>query len=487
MPDKWEYSYYCVWDSAFQCIPIALIDPEWAKRELLLLLREWYMHPNGSVPAYEWNFDDVNPPVYAWAAWRVYQMDRNRHPECKGDRGFLERVFHKLMLNFTWWVNRKDAQGRNVFQGGFLGMDNIGVFDRSAPLPTGGYLNQADGTSWMAMFCLQLMRMALELARDNPAYQDVATKFFEHFLHIADAMTNIGDCGVGLWNEEDRFYYDEMRLPNGHMHTLRVRSMVGLVPLYAVEVLEPELLEALPDFHWRLKWFLNYRPELAKLVSHWDEPGRGERRLLSLLRGSRMKALLRRLLDETEFLSTYGPRTLSRVYRDRPYVFDCCGQMLTVAYRPAESDSDMFGGNSNWRGPIWLPVSYLLIESLQRFHHYYGDDFKVECPTGSGRFLTIHEVAEELSRRLTHLFLRDADGWRPIFGPDAKLQTDPNFRDYLFFPEYMDGDNGRGCGTLHQGWTCLIAKLLQPRKAPKQCADVPKSTSGVRSTTRLPP
>jgi len=356
----------------------------------LLFLREWYTHPNGQIPAYEWNFNDVNPPVHAWAAWRVFQIDRVRRGGV-GDYAFLERAFHKLLLNFTWWVNREDVHGRNMFQGGFLGMDNIGVFDRSAGLPAGGYLNQADGTSWMAMYCLNLMRIALELALHNPVYGDVATKFFEHFLFIAVAMTNIGDAGIGLWDEGDRFFYDALALPNGRITQLKVRSMVGLVPLFAVEVLEPELLECVPDFHRRLQWFLKYRPDLAQLVSHWEEPGRGQRRLLSLLRGSRMKALLRRLLDESEFLSDHGPRTLSRVYRDRPFVFDCCGTPLTVTYRSAESDSGMFGGNSNWRGPVWFPVAFLLIESLQRFHHYYGDDFKVECPTHSGRFVTLNE------------------------------------------------------------------------------------------------
>jgi len=466
MPDKWEYPYFCVWDAAFQCVPLTLVDPEWAKRELALFLRERYMHPNGAVPAYEWGFDDVNPPVYAWAAWRIYKIDRARHPQRRGDRDFLQRVFHKLMLNFTWWVNRKDAQGRNVFQGGFLGMDNIGVFDRSSSLPGGGVLNQADATSWMAMFSLQLMRMALELSIDDHAYEDVATKFFEHFLQIAEAMTNIGNAGIGLWDEEDRFYYDQLVLPDGQMRQLKVRSMVGLIPLFAVEVLEPERLLQVPEFHRRLRWFLSYRPELAALVSHWEKPGRGERRLLSLLRGSRMKALLRRLLDETEFLSDYGPRSLSRVYEDRPYSFDCMGERRIVQYRAGESDSGMFGGNSNWRGPVWMPVSYLIVESLQRFHHYYGDDFKIECPTRSGRYLTLLGVAEELTRRLTAAFLRDAQGRRAVFGNATKLQTDPHFRDYLVFPEYLDGNTGRGVGASHQGWTCMIAKLLQPRRDP---------------------
>jgi hypothetical protein len=469
MPDTWEYPWYAAWDLAFHCIPFALIDSEFAKSQLVLLTREWYMHPNGQLPAYEWNFGDVNPPVHAWATWRVFQIDRKKHGGC-GDLQFLERVFHKLMLNFTWWVNRKDAQGRNIFQGGFLGLDNIGVFDRSAPLPTGGFINQADGTSWMAMYCLNLMRIALELAIHNRVYEDIATKFFEHFLHIAEAMTNIGGDGngVGLWDEEDSFYYDELILPDGAMHKLKVRSMVGLIPLFAVETLEPELLDQLPDFKRRLKWFLNYRPDLANLVSRWDEPGRGERRLLSLLRGHRMKKLLERMLDETEFLSDYGIRAVSKVHERQPYTFWCSGVSHSVGYQPGESNSNLFGGNANWRGPIWFPVNYLLIESLQKFHHYYGDEFKVECPTGSGRFVTISEVACEVNRRLTRIFLRDEDGKRPVFGDSDKLQTDPHFRDLLLFHEYFHGDNGRGVGASHQtGWTGLIAKLLQPRKEEK--------------------
>jgi hypothetical protein len=472
MPDKWEYPWYAAWDLAFHCIPLAMIDPEFAKAQLVLLTREWYMHPNGEFPAYEWEFGDVNPPVHAWATWRVFQIDRKLRGGC-GDLAFLERVFHKLLLNFTWWVNRKDAQGRNIFQGGFLGLDNIGVFDRSKPLPTGGFINQSDGTSWMAMYCLNLMRIALELALHNHVYEDIATKFFEHFLHIAEAMTNIGNAppfqggdtsGVGLWDEEDQFYYDELNLPDGKMIKLKVRSMVGLIPLFAVETLEPEMLDRLPDFNRRLKWFLNYRPDLASLVSHWQDPGRGERRLLSLLRGHRMKRLLKRMLDESEFLSDYGVRGLSRSHRDRPYVFSCCGHPLTVSYQPAESDSAMFGGNSNWRGPIWFPVNYLIIESLQKFHHYYGDDFKIECPTGSGRLLTIHEVANELGRRLARIFLRDEKGGRPVLAYHPKLHSDPHFRDYVLFHEYFHGDTGRGVGASHQtGWTGLVAKLLQPR------------------------
>jgi hypothetical protein len=476
MPDKWEYPWYAAWDLAFHCLAFALVDAEFAKRQLVLLTREWFMHPNGQLPAYEWAFGDVNPPVHAWATWRVFQMDRKKRGDC-GDLAFLERVFHKLMLNFTWWVNRKDAQGRNIFQGGFLGLDNIGVFDRSAPLPTGGFLNQADGTSWMAMYCLNLMRIALELALHNSVYEDVATKFFEHFLHIAEAMTAIGGngSGVGLWDEEDQFYYDELNLPGGDMIKLKVRSMVGLVPLFAVETLEPELLDRLPDFKRRLTWVLNHRPQLARLVSRWDEPGRGERRLLSLLRGHRMKRLLRRLLDETEFLSDYGVRALSQQHRDQPYICWAGGTAHTVRYQPGESDSDLFGGNSNWRGPIWFPVNYLIIESLQKFHHYYGDDFKVECPTGSGQLVTIEAVANELVRRLTRLFLQDEHGRRPALASHPKLHGDPHFRDHILFYEYFHGDTGRGLGASHQtGWTGLVAKLLQPREAAPEACTPPR-------------
>jgi len=464
MPDKWEYPWYAAWDLAFHCLPLALVDAEFAKDQLLLLTHAWYMHPNGELPAYEWNFNDVNPPVHAWASWRVFQIDRRLRGD-RGDLAFLERIFHKLLLNFTWWVNRKDAHGRNIFQGGFLGLDNIGVFDRSRALPSGGFLNQADATSWMAMFCLNLLRIALELALHNPVYQDIATKFLEHFLDIAAAMTNMADQGIGLWDEQDEFYYDALNSD----HTiipLRLRSMVGLIPLFAIETLEPETLEKLPEFQHRLTWYLEHRPDLARLVSRWQDPGRGERRLLSLLRGHRMKALLKRMLDETEFLSPYGVRALSRIYRDKPYVFTCNNNSFTVQYQPAESDSGMFGGNSNWRGPIWMPVNYLIIESLQKFHHYYGDDFKVECPTGSGQYTSILGVSEELTRRLLRLFTRNAQGRRPVLGDNPLLQKDPQFRDYLLFYEYFDGDNGRGVGAAHQtGWTGLIAKLVQPRKA----------------------
>jgi hypothetical protein len=476
MPDKWEYPWYAAWDLAFHCIPLALVDAEFAKQQLTLLTREWYMHPNGQLPAYEWAFGDVNPPVHAWATWRVFQMDRKQRREMdaqdKGDLAFLERVFHKLMLNFTWWVNRKDAQGRNIFQGGFLGLDNIGVFDRSAPLPTGGFINQADGTSWMAMYSLNLMRIALELARHNKVYEDIATKFFEHFLHIAEAMNNIGDEGIGLWNEQDEFYYDVLNLPNGNSVPLKVRSMVGLIPLFAVETLEPELLAELPDFTKRLEWFLENRPELAKLVSRWKECGDCERHLLSLLRGHRMKCLLRRMLDETEFLSDYGVRALSKVHEREPYQFRTNGHVQEVGYWPGESLSGLFGGNSNWRGPIWMPVNYLLIESLQKFHHYYGDDFKIECPARSGKFVTINEAANEVSRRLMRLFLKGDDGQRPVLKYHAKLASDPHFKDYVLFHEYFHGDTGRGVGASHQtGWTGLIAKLLMPRKESKHMDD----------------
>lgn len=479
VPDKWEYPWYAAWDLAFHTVPFAMVDAEFAKQQLVLLTREWYMHPNGQLPAYEWAFGDVNPPVHAWATWRVFQMDRKNRRLCGekdyvGDLEFLERVFHKLMLNFTWWVNRKDAEGRNIFQGGFLGMDNIGVFDRSAPLPTGGHINQADGTAWMAMYSLNLLRIALELAQHNHVYEDIATKFFEHFLSIAEALTDVGGdeacrCvgreGLDLWDDEDSFFYDVLSLPDGRAIPMKVRSMVGLVPLFAVETLEPGLLEKVPEFRKRLEWYLNYRPDLAALVSHWSVPREGDRRLLALLRGHRMKCVLRRMLDETEFLSDYGVRSISRYHKDHPYVFNLDGHLLTVNYQPAESDSGLFGGNSNWRGPIWFPMNYLIIESLEKFHHYYGDDFKIECPTGSGNMMTIAEVADELSRRLCATFRRDERGRRPVFAANEKLQSDPHFRDYILFHEYFDGDNGRGVGANHQcGWTALAAKMLMPKR-----------------------
>ncbi len=463
MPDTWEYPWYAAWDLAFHCIPLAMVDPHFAKDQLVLLTREWYMHPNGQFPAYEWAFGDVNPPVHAWATWRVYKMDQKMHGG-KGDIDFLERVFHKLLLNFTWWVNRKDEDGSNIFEGGFLGLDNIGVFDRSSELPTGGHIEQADGTSWMAMYSLNLMRIALELSLTKPVYQDMATKFLEHFLYIAAAAANIGKTGINLWDEEDEFFYDVLHLPHGERIPLKVRSMVGLIPLFAVETLEPEILDQLPEFKKRLEWFFSYRQDLVTLVSRWQEPGTGQRRLLSLLRGHRMKCLLRRMLDETEFLSDYGVRALSKYHREHPYTFFTGGETFVVNYEPAESETGLFGGNSNWRGPVWFPVNFLIIESLQKFHHYYGDDFKIEYPTGSGKFLTIDDVAHELSMRLTKLFLRNEKGERPAFGKNSKLQNDPHFRDYILFNEYFHADTGAGLGASHQtGWTGLVAKLLQPR------------------------
>ena len=460
MPDTWEYPWYALWDLGFHALPLAMVDPEFAKAQLLLMTREWYMHPNGQLPAYEWALGDVNPPVHAWAAWRVYSIDRKARG--KPDTVFLERVFHKLLLNFTWWVNRKDAEGRNIFQGGFLGLDNIGVFDRSGNLPTGGHIEQADATAWMGMYCLTMMRIALELSLERPLYQDMATKFFEHFLYIAGAMANIAGEGINLWDPKDEFFYDVLHLPDGTNVPLRVRSLVGLIPLFAVEVLEPELLDRLPAFSGRLEWFLAHRPDLASLVSRWKEPGMKERRLLSLLRGHRMKRLLVRMLDESEFLSPYGVRALSRYHGDHPYEFHVNGETFTVAYEPGEAQTALFGGNSNWRGPVWFPANYLIVESLEKFHHYYGDEFRVECPTGSGHFLPLNEIAGDLSRRLTNLFLKDAAGKRPALGATPLLQRDPGFSDHLLFHEYFHGEDGRGLGASHQtGWTGLVARLIQ--------------------------
>jgi len=459
MPDKWEYPWYAAWDLAFHCIPLALVDPEFAKEQLILLGREWYQHPNGQIPAYEWAFGDVNPPVYAWAAYRVYKICTK---QCgNGDTDFLERVFHKLMLNFTWWVNRKDAEGNNVFEGGFLGLDNIGCFDRSAPLPHGGYLEQSDGTSWMGVFSLNLMAIALELAQTNPVYEDIATKFFEHFLYIAGAMNHMAD-GIALWDDQDEFFYDILHHADGRRERLKARTLVGLTPLFAVETIEPETLAKVPNFKLRLEWFLEHRPELAALVSRWHEPGVGERRLIALVRGHRMKALLRRMLDPEEFYSDHGVRAVSKFHQSHPFHLAMNGNDYDLHYEPAESRSGLFGGNSNWRGPVWMPMNYLLVEALQKFHHYYGDDFTVECPVGSGHHLTLDQVADDLSQRLMRLFLRDADGRRPVFGGTEIMQRDPHWRDLVLFYEYFHGDNGAGLGASHQtGWTGLVAKLLQ--------------------------
>ena len=455
MPDKWEYPWYAAWDLAFHCIPLALVDPDFAKEQLVLLLREWYMHPNGQLPAYEWAFGDVNPPVHAWAAWRVYKIEKKR--KGTGDQVFLERVFHKLLLNFTWWVNRKDTEGRNIFQGGFLGLDNIGVFDRSAPLPTGGHLEQADGTSWMAMYTLNLLAMALELARENPAYEDVASKFWEHFLHIAHAMNTLG-----LWDENDGFYYDLLHVPGGTHLPLKVRSIVGLIPLFAVETFDPELLDRLPDFKRRLEWFIDHRPDLTQDFACMRTSGQEGRRLLAVVDPGRLRRVLKLLLDEREFLSPYGIRSLSQYHRDHPYTLSVNGMEYRVDYEPGESRTSLFGGNSNWRGPVWFPVNFLIIESLQKFHYYLGDDYTVECPTGSGQMLTLWEVAAELSRRLTRLFLRSSDGRRPVYGDATKFQSDPHWQDLVLFYEYFHGDTGAGLGASHQtGWTALVAKLVQ--------------------------
>jgi len=463
MPDKWEYPWYAAWDLAFHCVAFALIDPAYAKEQLVLLTREWYMHPNGQLPAYEWAWGDVNPPVHAWAAWSVYSMDRESNGG-KGDRYFLERVFHKLMLNFTWWVNRKDAGGRNIFQGGFLGLDNIGIFDRSAPLPTGGYINQSDGTAWMAMYTLNLLRIAVELAMEDPVYEDIAVKFFEHFLYIAQAMTNMGGGGIGLWDEKDEFYYDVLNLPGGEEVPLKVRSMVGLIPIFAVEVLDGPMFKQLKEFAGHCNWFLEHRQDLASLVSRWHEPSGGEEHLMSLLRGHRLKALLARMLDEDEFLSDYGIRALSKYHEKHPFTFEHAGQQFGVSYLPGESTSGLFGGNSNWRGPIWMPVNFLLIESLRRFHRYYGPEFTVEYPTGSGIQMDLEQVATELSRRLSRLFLKDENGHRAALGPTPLYRNDPLFRENPLFYEYFHGDTGAGVGASHQtGWTGLIALLLRPR------------------------
>lgn len=460
MPDKWEYPWYAAWDLAFHCVPLALVDAEFAKEQLALMVREWYMHPNGQIPAYEWAFGDVNPPVHAWAAWRVYKIDKKRRGG-QGDRVFLQRIFHKLLLNFTWWVNRKDAEGRNVFQGGFLGLDNIGVFDRSAPLPTGGHIEQADGTGWMAMYCLNLLAIALELAQEDPSYEDVASKFWEHFLYIAHAINHLGHDGAGMWDSADGFFYDVLHTGEGHK-ALKVRSMVGLIPLFAVETLEPAMIDRLPGFRRRMAWFIENRPDLTANVACMCSHGVAERRLLSIVDREQLRKVLRFMLDENEFLSPYGIRALSRVHRDKPYVLRVGGAEYRVDYEPGESSTGLFGGNSNWRGPIWFPVNYLLVESLQKFHHYLGDDFTVEYPTGSGTYLTLRDVAAELSRRLTRVFLRNGDGVRPVHGTSSRFQSDPHWRDLVLFYEYFHGDTGVGVGASHQtGWTGLAAKLLQ--------------------------
>ena len=460
MPDKWEYPWYASWDLAFHCIPLALVDVDFAKDQLILFLREWYMHPNGQIPAYEWAFDDVNPPVHAWAVWRVYKIEKRVRG--RADTAFLERAFHKLLLNFTWWVNRKDDAGNNIFEGGFLGLDNIGVFDRSSPLPTGGTIEQSDGTSWMGMFCLNMLAIALELAKQNRAYSDIASKFFEHFVYISHAINHLGDENLQLWDEEDGFFYDALCLPDGSHKLLKVRSMVGLITLFAVETLDPELVDSLPGFKRRMMWFIKNRPHLRDHIAFRERQGHPERRLLAIVGRDRLRRVLKRMLDEKEFLSPYGIRALSRHHQDQPYVFPVDGHDYRVDYEPAESATGMFGGNSNWRGPIWFPVNYLIIESLQKFHYYYGEEYKVECPTGSGQMMSLWEVSSELSKRLSRIFLKDENGRRPVFGDCELPQRDPHWQDALLFYEYFHGDTGAGLGASHQtGWTALVAKLLQ--------------------------
>ncbi len=460
MPDTWEYPWFAAWDLAFHCIPLSLVDSDFAKEQLILLTREWYMHPNGQLPAYEWAFGDVNPPVHAWSAWRVYQIERKRRG--KGDLMFLERVFQKLMINFTWWVNRKDAEGNNVFEGGFLGLDNIGVFDRSAPLPTGGFIEQSDGTSWMAMYTLNLLAIAMELARYDHAYEDIASKFWEHFLYIANAMGTMGGEDCSLWNEEDGFFYDVLHLPDGNRFPLKVRSVVGLIPMFAVETIDPDIVQSLNGFRKRMNWFMDNRPDLTKHAASMRVKGIGERRLLSILNPDQLRRVLKLMLDENEFLSPHGIRAVSRYHKEHPYSVQVNGVSYSVDYEPAESTTGLFGGNSNWRGPIWMPINYLIIESLQKYHYYLGDDFLVEFPTGSGNMMNLWDISQELSRRLARIFLRDGEGKRPVHGGVDKFQFDPNFNEYVWFYEYFHGDIGAGLGASHQtGWTGLVAKLIQ--------------------------
>ncbi|MGB6485174.1 MAG: hypothetical protein WBE86_16975 [Candidatus Acidiferrales bacterium] len=460
MPDKWEYPWYASWDLAFHCVAMATIDPDFAKEQLILFLREWYMHPNGQIPAYEWNFSSANPPVHAWAAWRVYKIEARVRGHA--DRVFLERVFQKLLINFTWWVNRKDPLGMNVFEGGFLGLDNIGVFDRSMPLPGGGYMDQSDGTSWMAMFCLNMMAIAMELAHADPAYEDLASKFFEHFVYIADAMNKIGSKDIGLWDDQDGFYYDVCHFSSGEQVPIKIRSMVGLIPLFAVDTFEPEDLARVPDFAKRMKWFILHHPDLPEHIDMSQRTAKGARVLLSIVNKKRMLRMLRFMLDESEFLSPYGIRSLSKYHQEHPFILTLDGRENRVDYEPAESTTPLFGGNSNWRGPVWFPVNFLLIEALQRYHYYYGDQLTVEFPSGSGQQKTLWEVAAEISRRLVHIFLRGKDGRRPVYGSVELFQTDPHWRDLMLFYEYFHGDNGAGLGASHQtGWTALVSKLLE--------------------------
>lgn len=462
MPDKWEYPWFATWDLAFHCVPFSLIDSGFAKHQLRLLTKEWYIHPNGQLPAYEWDFSDVNPPVHAWATFRVFKIDEkiNGHP----DIPFLESVFQKLLLNFTWWVNRKDRNDNNIFGGGFLGLDNIGAFDRNMQFKNGEYLEQADGTSWMAMFALNMMRIAMELALYNQVYEDMAIKFFEHYLYIAQAMETIGEK-EGLWNDVDGFFYDVLQLKDGTSKNLKLRSIVGLIPMFAVEIVEHDTLEKLPGFTARMDWILKNKPDLAKLVSHWEVEGKGRKHLMSILRKTRITRILKRMLDEKEFLSDYGIRSMSKIYEENPFEFKVDGHQYTVKYLPAESESRMFGGNSNWRGPIWFPINFLIVESLQRFHYYYDESLQVEYPVGSGEMRNLQFISDDLSNRLKSIFLKNENGERAFNGGNELFNKNEHFKDYIMFYEYFHGDNGRGVGASHQcGWTATVAKLIQPRK-----------------------
>lgn len=461
MPDKWEYPWFAAWDTAFQAVPLYLVDPVLAKQQIILLTHEWYMHPTGQLPAYEWEFNNINPPVHAWATWYIYEADKKAN-EGKGDFIFLKSVFNRLIINFTWWVNREDAEGNNIFEGGFLGLDNIEIFDRSKPLPTGGIMEQADGTSWMALYCLKMMRMALELATNDPVYEDMATKFFEHFMYIANAMNSMGNQATGMWDDEDSFFYDQIKFPDKSAMKLKVRSLVGLLPILCVEVIDHAILKQLPNFNARLNWFLKNKPDFASLVSRWDEQGQNDKHIFSLLRGHRLKGILRKMLDPAEFLSDYGIRSLSKFHEKNPYELYINEQRFEVKYTPAESDSTMFGGNSNWRGPIWMPVNFLLTDSLEIFYEYYGQDFLVEYPTGANEYHTLQFIAAAISLRVIKIYRPDEGGARAVFSLYPKMQLDENFKNKLLFFEYFDGDTGRGVGASHQtGWTSLIATFIK--------------------------
>jgi hypothetical protein len=464
MPDKWEYPWFAAWDLAFHCVALALVDVDFAKQQLELMLRDLYLHPSGQIPAYEWNFGDVNPPVHAWATLVIYFTEKGRSGT--GDVAFLKSAFQKLLVNFTWWLNRKDPSGRNVFEGGFLGLDNIGVFDRSAPLPTGGALEQADGTAWMALYAQNMLEIALELSQHDAGFVDMALKFAEHFLWIAAAMDRVGDQQDELWDEADGFFYDVLRFPDGSAQRLKVRSMVGLLSLCATTVIEPEVRQRFPEVAARLRAFVARHPEVHENIAPIGRPGVHDRRLLAVLNEDKLRRVLTYLLDEREFLGPYGIRALSRHHLEHPFVFRWGDAEWRVAYEPAESGSGLFGGNSNWRGPVWMPVNVLILRALGQFYSFYGDDFRVECPTGSGRMLTLFEVTQEIIGRLVRTFLRGADGRRPVFGGCELQQRDPHWRDLLLFYEYFHGDNGAGLGASHQtGWTGLVAYLVQIHSA----------------------